>query len=116
MMFQDYLYNNNHNVQIAYNELLNDLSHRFLEENHTLADYGLLEPETLTTELQLEKIKYNRGEQLFIFNKLNAKHPNTIEQQEIFDSVTSGIEHKRTQIIFIQGKGGSGKTTLVKKL
>ena len=116
MMFEDYLYNNNHNVQLAYNELLNDLSQRFLEENHTLADYGLPEPETLTTELQREKIKYNREEQLLIFNNLNARHPNTPEQQQIFDSVTSGIEQKRTQIIFIQGKGGSGKTTLVKKI
>ena len=109
MMFQDYLYNNNHNEQIAYNELLNNLS-------HTLADYGLPEPETLTTELQREKFKYNRDEQLLIFYNLNAKHPKTAEQQHIFDSVTSRIEQKRTQIIFIQGKGGSSKTTLVEEI
>ena len=106
MMYPDFLMHNNHNDNFAYNQLLNDLSHRLLEENHTLSDYGFPEPDIITTDLQRERMKYNTDEQLHIFNNLNATHPNTPEQQEIFDDVTSGLQQKLTQIIFIQGKCG----------
>ena len=106
MMYPDFVMHNNHNDNFAYNQLLNDLSHRLLEDNHTLSDYGFPEPDIITTDLQRERMKYNTDEQLHIFNNLNATHPNTPEQQEIFDYVTSGLQQKLTQIIFIQGKCG----------
>jgi len=47
---------------------------------------------------------------------MNTTTPNTNEQQYIFDLAMNAIENKETQLLFIQGIGGCGKTTLAKKI
>ena len=51
-----------------------------------------------------------------LLNQLNNAAPNTDEQQQIFDYIMSKILNRETSLLFIQGMGGSGKTTLAKKV
>ena len=102
--------------RMAYNDLLNDLAYRVQDEGRTLSQYGLPEPEELETELDRELVRYDANEQLLLLNNLNNQTPNTAEQQIIFNYVLQALRNNRTKMIFIQGMGGSGKSTLTKKI
>jgi len=55
-----------------------------------------------------------------ILNDLLQQHPNTAEQQELFDYVLQELQntstYKQPVFIYLTGAGGSGKTVLCKKL
>jgi len=98
------------------NDLLKDLAARLGEENKKLSDYGLPEPTDVQTELDQERMKYSREGQALLLQELQRVQPNNEQQDRIFEMVTEAIARDETLIVFLNGVGGSGKTTLVKKL
>lgn len=95
---------------------MQDLSLRLQDNGKKLSDYGLPEPQNSTSELQRALLQYDPNDQLMLLQHLNNTIPNTHEQQHAFDFIMNKINNKETSLIFIQGMGGSGKTTLAKKI
>jgi len=91
------------------------LSLKLHDFDKRLSDYGLPEPQNSTTELERALLQYDPNEQRILLEHLNSITPNTNEQKHIFDYVMNEINNHNTSLIFIQGFGGSGKTTLAKK-
>ena len=116
LMLEDYLIKRNGSRRLAYNDLLTDIGARLENEGTSLIQYGFLEPENLETELDRELHRYDRQEQALYLDTLNQQTPNTDEQQNIFHYVLTALNNSRKELIFIQGMGGSGKSTLTKNL
>jgi hypothetical protein len=91
-LYQDFYFKNNLNKRLAYNDLLNDLSYRLETEGRSLNDYGLPTPDSITTELEREKCKYDKIEQLNPLRRLEHEKPNNEEQQIVFDYVKNKIQ------------------------
>ena len=104
------------NEDMAVNSLLQDLAIRFNAENKTLEEYGLPSPQSISSELDREKLKYSVASQNQLLQQLEEQCPNNTEQQEIFDYVKNLIDNDDEGIVFIQGPAGSGKSTLAKKI
>jgi PIF1-like helicase len=115
-MNEDFYFKNNLNKRLAFNDFLNDLTFRLESEGRNLNEYGLPSPESITTELEREKCKYDKSEQLNLLRRLEHEKPNNVEQQLIFDYIKHKIHQNHDELINIQGKGGSGKSTLAKKI
>jgi len=73
-------------------------------------------PKKDKTELQRELIRYDPTAEEQRLNYLNSETPNTVEQKQIFEYTMNAINENKSEVIFIQGDGGSGKTTLAKKI
>ena len=116
LLQDDFLHDLNTTQAIADQKLIKDLSIRFEMEGQTCSKYGFPEPSEHLSELDIEKSRYSAAEQLLLFNHLSTVNPNTPEQQAIFSEIVDDIEHNRTNLYFIQGMGGSGKSALCKKL
>ena len=101
---------------IADKSLIQDLSFRFEMEGQTCSKYGFPEPTEHSSELDIEKGRYDAYQQLLLFQHLSAVIPNTAEQQSIFNEICADIEQHKTKLYFIQGMGGSGKSALCKKI
>ena len=104
------------NISQATNQLLQNLALKLKDNDKKLSDYGLPDPEQIETELQRALLEYDPLQQAQLLNELNTTIPNTHEQQTIFNQIMDSINNKQTAIYFIQGMGGSGKTTLAKKI
>jgi len=107
---------NTNNITRATNMLLQDLASRLEDHDKRLSDYGLPEPESTQTEVERAHLQFDRVDQERLLQSMNTTTPNTNEQQYIFDLAMNAIENKETQLLFIQGIGGCGKTTLAKKI
>ena len=86
------------------------------DNDKRLSDYGLPEPKETETELERALLEYDPQQQALLLNQLNTATPNTVEQQSIFNQIMDSINNNQTSLYFIQGMGGSGKTTLAKKI
>ena len=86
------------------------------DNDKTLSNYGLPDPEENETELQRALLEYDINQQTQLLQSLNSNTPNTEQQQNVFNEIMYSILNNRTKLYFIQGKGGSGKTTLAKKI
>ena len=73
-------------------------------------------PKKDKTELQRELIRYDPAAEEQRLNYLNSETPNTVEQKQIFEYTMNAINENKSEVIFIQGVGGSGKTTLAKTI
>jgi len=117
LLYDDFLHNYNPpNHRKAWNDLLCDFSNRFESDGKNMKDYGLPQPIHMKTELEIERNKYDKTEQLELYNKLCNEIPNTYEQQQIFDEIANACQLQLTKIFYIQGQAGSGKSTLAKKI
>lgn len=88
--------------------------------NRTLSEFGFPEPENVSSELEIEKLKYDATFQEQLLQSLNQKAPNNTEQAEVFEFVKEAIDNtlidiEKSQFIFINGPAGSGKSTLSQK-
>ena len=117
-LMEDYLYRigNENNITRATNELLQDLASRLEDHDKRLSDYGLPEPEKTQTEAERARVQYDKQDQERLLQSMNNSMPNTNQQQYIFDYAINAIENKQTRLIFVQGMGGCGKTTIAKKI
>jgi len=93
-----------------------NLSLKLKDNDKRLSDYGLPNPEENETELQRALLEYDPHQQAELLLQLIDAAPNTEEQQHIFDHILNSISNNQTSLYFIQGMGGSGKTTLAKKI
>jgi ABC-type multidrug transport system fused ATPase/permease subunit len=112
----DFSYEEGTNQRISENKLLKDLCQRLKDANKTLTEYGFPEPESIETELQLERFKYKSQEQADVFNLLQRETPNTLDQEYVFQAIKRAIDTGNKQYFFIQGQAGTGKSTLIKKI
>ena len=112
----DYLHEGNSTQGTASEKLIRDLSYRFQQEDKTCTMYGLPEPREQYDELQNQRSKYEPSEQLRLYHELCSTIPSTPEQQDLFNEIIEDIEQVNTSIYFVQGMGGSGKSTLCKKV
>ena len=91
----------------------------FFIHNRDITDYGLPKPEKITTELEMENLRYDPDHQAALLEEMNVNTPNNPEQQQVFDIVKDAIDTSTPtspgQFIFINGPAGSGKTTLSQK-
>ena len=98
---------------LAHNALLHDLATRMQDDSRRLADYGLPQPESIATELQRELLLYDADEQR---EWIEQQPTPSAEQQAVIDAVVHAFETGERLLLFVQGKGGSGKTWLMKRL
>jgi hypothetical protein len=73
-MYEDWIVQNDNieNEQLALNQLLQYLSRRLMSHNKTMTQYGLPEPQDQQTELQVERLRYDKNSQLEFYNTLMA--------------------------------------------
>ena len=65
---------------------MQNLSLKLKDNDKTLLDYGLPEPQKSETELERALLEYDPEQQSLLLNHLNATTPNTVEQQQNFQS------------------------------
>jgi hypothetical protein len=97
--------------------LLEDLAELLQQHGRTLTDYGFPEPLLITSLLDREYLKHgNVCEQQSLLLELQATAPNNADQEVAYRKIVQKIDNNETYKYFLQGKGGSGKITLAKKV
>ena len=99
----------------AENEFLQELKQRLANEDKTLDMYGFPSPAGNISELEKERLLYDPEEQLELFHRLSENTPNNQDQENIYNTIIDAVE-SRIRIFFIDGPGGTGKTTVIKKI
>jgi hypothetical protein len=112
----DFILRNNSNADLGINFALDDISHLLEEYGKRLSDFGLPEATIHTREVQHELLRWSP-----IANQLQIRAENTIamfnsDQLAIYSKILSAVIGNRPLCIFIDGKAGRGKTTLVNTL
>ena len=64
-----------------------NLTLKLKDSDKKLSDYGLPNPEEYETELQRALLEYDPHQQTELLNHLHATKPNTIEQQNIYNTI-----------------------------
>lgn len=83
----------------------------------TTQDYGFPEPDAaFPTELEDYRRQCNLAAEQEKLRILHATSPNNDKQQQLYDIITRAIDDNASMLIFLQGQGGSGKTTFAKKI
>jgi tRNA A37 threonylcarbamoyladenosine biosynthesis protein TsaE len=117
LMYEDYFYHSiERSREMSNNKLLEQLQIRFQQSDRTLTEFGLPNPQSINTELEREKLKYNSKEEWELFMLLNRTIVNNLEQQNVLNKIYSDIDKGKSKIYFLQGQAGSGKTTIAKKI
>jgi Cdc6-like AAA superfamily ATPase len=104
------------NLNQANNNLLKDIQHRLSLEDKTPEMYRFKSPPKLDSELEREKILYDPHSEAKKFDYLETQYVNNIDQQRIFDTIMSAVNLGEKKYFFIDGPGGTGKTTVIKKI
>ena len=79
--------------------------------------YGFPAPdETFETELEEYRRMCDRNAEKQKLRHLQQTSPNNARQQQLYDIITRAIDDRASMLIFLQGQGGSGKTTFAKKI
>jgi len=117
-LLRDWLENGRESFTLrqAENSFFQELKHRLIAEGKTLDMYGFPSPAGNTSEIERERLLYDSEGQLQIFNRLSEYTPNNIDQENIFNTCMDSIGLGRRKCIFIDGPGGTGKTTVIKKI
>ena len=120
LLLQDWLelIDNPLNFEQANNKFLADLQKRLQQEDKNLEMFGFPLPLESDTELERERLKYSVQSQTALYEQLNVQFPNNEDQQRIFDVVMDAVVNASPtkRFFFIDGPGGTGKTTIVQKL
>jgi hypothetical protein len=92
----------------ANNELFKEIQRRLTLDDKTP------EPTRVNTELQRELLQYDPHLELQKFESLQAEYQNNQDQQHVFDAILEAAHVGRKTFFFIDGRGGTGKTTVIK--
>jgi hypothetical protein len=104
------------NLAQANNEFLKDLQRRLELDDKTPEMFGFKCPDNMNTELAKELIRYDPVKEYEKFEYLNSVYPNNDEQQNVFDTIIASVNKNQKKFFFIDGPGGTGKTTIIKKI
>ena len=112
----DFILKNNNTADLGINLALDDISHLLEEYGKRLSNFGLPEATIHTREVQHELLRWSA-----VANQLQMRAEVTIrifnaDQLAIYAQILSAITDNRPLCIFIDGKAGRGKTTLVNAL
>ena len=117
-LLRDWLENGRESFTLrqAENSFLQELKQRLITEDKTLDMYGFPSPAGNTSELERERLLYEPEEQLQLFHRLSEITSNNIDQENIFNTCMESIGLGRRKCIFIDGPGGTGKTTVINRV
>ena len=102
---------------IAEKCFLNYLAVQFRRFNKSNEDFGFPKcSETLETELQEYRKHYSRDAAILELQRLRQMEPNNVAQERFYERITGAIRAKETMLVFLQGQGGSGKSSVAKKI
>ena len=104
------------NLNQANNNLLKDIQHRLSLEDKTPEMYGFKSPPRQDTELEREKNLYDPFLEAQKLEHLETQYENNIDQKRLFDTIISAVDLGKKDFFFIDGPGGTGKTTVIKKI
>lgn len=116
-MYQDYFDRTRGNIALSTNKLLLELSRLFkLQGSVNLSDYGLPEPQSQSTELEIERLTYDVAQQAQLAASLLAANPLTGEMAALFHDIEAALHRGGEEpfIAILQGIAGAGKSTFVK--
>lgn len=113
----DFYLRHNHSYEIAKTYALNDMQTTIQEHGMSLHDYGLPLPDIPTnheTTTEVERWTADRPSlhqrAQTIYHRLNA------EQRLTYDAIAESVVTKSALRLFIEGKAGTGKTTIITTL
>ena len=104
------------NLIQANNELLKEIQRRLALNDKTPEMFGFKSSTGVNTELQRELLQYDPHLELQKFESLQTEYPNNQDQQRVFDAILEAAHVVRKTFFFIDGPGGTGKTTIIKKV
>lgn len=115
-MALDFTLKNRGSVQLGLNDCLQELGGLLDEYGRSLTDYGLPQPVIQNRETMLE-IQRWAGDQHSLLERAEANITRfNIGQRMIFELIWSAVEEDRPLRLFIDGKAGTGKTTIINTL
>ena len=99
------------------NKFLIDLQNRLQQEDKNLEMYEFPLPLQRDTEFERERLKYAVHSQRALYEQLDTQFPNNQDQQNVFDTIMDAVVNASNskRFFFIDGPGGTGQTTIVKK-
>jgi hypothetical protein len=104
-------------LKLAEKKLIKSLATMFQFFNKTNEFFGFPAPdEALETELEAHRRTQNCDRERQKLMALHAASPNNPRQAELYEILTNCIDEGATKLVFLQGQGGSGKTTFAKKI
>ena len=113
---RDYILQHNNTEQIGINCALDELCHYLDEHGKTISDYGLPHVLSYTREVEHELERWNSNQPALAARADDAVHHLNAEQLLIYQAVTSAILEGRQLLAFVDGKGGRGKTFLLRAI
>ena len=111
-LLQDFWESNGQKDELAYQQLLQWVANRLADQGKTMKMYGLPEPMLVQTELQRHYILHDVETAKRNYESLLVQTPNTSEQQHIFSIIANLLTAGHGGLIFIDGKGGTGRPSL----
>ena len=113
---QDYILRHNNVQQVGINNALEDLSDYLEEHGKKLTDYALPQPPDHGRELLRELERWGSNPDALATRARDAiRHFNPL-QMEIYNVITSAVNDDRQILAFVDGKGGRGKTFILKAI
>lgn len=112
----DFILQNNNIVDLGINLALDDIGHSLEEYGKRLSDFGLPEATIHTREVMHELLRWGPAASTLGMRAATTIQMFNPDQLAIYNCVLSAITEHRPLCIFIDGKAGRGKTTLVNAL
>lgn len=113
---KDFLIQHSNVSSIAETCALQELQTFLTQHGKSLADYGLPLPTFLQVESMLEIERWSNN-RLLIFQRAQESYMSlNDEQQHIFNLIWNAVEENTSLPLFMDGKAGTGKTTVITTL
>jgi hypothetical protein len=112
----DYILQHNNVPELGHTQALEELSNCLDEHGKTLSDYGLPQVHLYGREVEHELERWSSNREALAARANDAVHRFNKEQLEIYETVTSAIFEGQQLLAFVDGKGGRGKTYLLRAI
>ena len=112
----DLILQNNGVETLGFNMTLEEIDHHLEEYGKTLGSYGLPNPEHHMRELIHEMQRWGRNQEELGERADAAVARFNQGQRAIYDRVMAAVANEGADYLFVDGKAGTGKTTVVKAI
>ena len=113
----DFYLKHNHCHAIAHAYALQDMQSIVHEHGMTLHDYGLPLPDIPTEHETISEMDRWSSHQPFLLQRARATyHRLNLEQRHAYDIISNSLNAQQPLSLFIEGKAGTGKTTVITTL